>query len=209
MLTLKDDNGIELPQEVQDRVNAFIDNLPKVTWFKPSEELKKEEVEKQVKFTLECFGINAGIEYRSLETEKDWNSAWDSAWASARDSAWNSAWASARGSAWDSTRASARVSAMDSARASAWNSAWNSARASAMDSAWASAWNSAMDSAWASQEVLLEDNEEFKKEYPNWAFIQLFKLLEMGLYPAGILKETKTFVIYIPPCSIEFPDKFK
>ena len=127
MLILKDNNGIELPQEVQDRVNTFIDNLPKVSWFKPSKELKKEEVEKQIKFTLECFGVNAEIEYRSLKSEKDL--------ALVRASAW----ASARASAWDSAR--------DSARASEWDSAWDSAR--------------------AAQEILLEDNEGFKKKYPN------------------------------------------
>ena len=114
-LTLNDDNGNPLPQEVQDRVNTFIEKLPTIPWFKPSKELKKEEVEKQAKFTLECFGVKAEIEYRSLKTEKDWDSARDSAWASAR----------------------------------------------------------------ASIEVLLDDNEDFKKKYPNGAFIQLFKLWEM------------------------------
>jgi hypothetical protein len=55
MLILKDDNGNELPKKVQDRVNAFIDNLPNVPWFKPKPDLKKEDVEKQINFTLECF----------------------------------------------------------------------------------------------------------------------------------------------------------
>ena len=59
MLHLKDDNGNDLPQEVQDRVNNFIENLPKVSWFSPSTELKKEEVERHINFTLECFGIRA------------------------------------------------------------------------------------------------------------------------------------------------------
>ncbi len=142
-LKFKDDNGNELPQNVQDRVNAFIEKLPTIPWFKPSKELKKEEVEKQAKFTLECFGIKASVEYRTIKSETDWDSARASAWASA----WDSAWDSARDSAWDSARASAR------------------------DSAW--------DSAWASIEVLLDDNEDFKKKYPNGAFIQLFKLWEM------------------------------
>jgi hypothetical protein len=159
MLELKDDNGLPLPQEVQDRVNNFIDKLPTVPWFKPSKELKKEEVEKQAMFTLECFGIKASIEYRSLTSEKDWDSAWASAWDSASASAWTSAWTSA----WDSARASASASAWTSARASAWTSAWDSASASA----WTSARASASASASASQEVLLEENEDFKKKYPN------------------------------------------
>jgi len=153
-MKFKDDNGKELPKKVQKRVNEFIDSLEKVSWFKPSPDLKKADVEKQAKFTLDCFGIKAKIEYRHLRTEKDW--------ASARDSAW------------------------DSARASAWDSAW--------------------DSAWASQEILLEDNKDFKEEYPNGAFKQLMKLWEMGLYPVGVLKNKK-FVIYVPPCKMEFPFK--
>ena len=177
MSIFNDDNGNPLPQEVQDRVNTFIDNLQKVPWFKPSKELKREEVEKQAKFTLECFWVKASIQYRILTSEKDW--------ASARASAWDSAWDSAR----------------DSARASAWDSAWASARDSARDSAW--------DSAWASAEIFCIDNEDFRKKYPNWAFIQLFKLWEMWLYPVGILKDTKTFVIYIPPCSMDFHEEFK
>lgn len=177
MLELKDDNGLPLAQEVQDRVNQFIDKLPTISWFKPSKDLKIEEVEKQATFTLECFWIKASIEYRSLTSEKDWDSVRDSV----RDSAWNSAW--------------------DSVRDSAWDSAWDSARNSA--------WDSARDSARALQEVLLNDNQDFKNKYPNGAFKQLFKLWEMWLYPVGVLKDTKTFVIYVPPCDIIFPDEFK
>ena len=139
-MILKDDNGKKLPKEVQTRVNAFIDNLPKVNWFKPYPNLKKEDVEKQINFTLECFWVKAGIEYKTLSKQEDWASAWASAW--------------------------------DSARASAW------------------------DSAWASQEILLEDNKDFKEKYPNWAFRQLFKLWEMWLYPVWVLKETWKFTVY-------------
>ena len=163
-MILKDDNGKALPKKVQKRVNDFINHLPKVPWFNPSPDLKKEDVEKQVKFTLDCFGVKAKVKYGKLQKQEDW--------------------------------ASARASA----RASAWDSAWASAR----DSAWASAWDSAWDSAWASVEVLLKDNADFKKKYPNGAFKQLFKLWEMGLYPVGVLKNKK-FVIYVPPCKTDFP----
>ena len=166
-LKLQDDNGNDLPQEVQERVNNFIDKLPTIPWFKPSKDLKKSDVDKQINFTLECFGVKASIEYKALKSEEDWASARDSAWASARDSAWDSAWASA----WTSAR----------------DSAWTSARAS----------------AWASQEALLEDNEQFKKAYPNGAFKQLFKLWEMGLYPVGILEETGKFTVYVPEIDLD------
>ena len=143
-MILKDDNGKALPKKVQKRVNDFINHLPKVPWFNPSPDLKKEDVEKQVKFTLDCFGVKAKVKYGKLQKQEDWDSA--------RDSAWASAW----------------------------------------------------DSAWASVEVLLKDNADFKKKYPNGAFKQLFKLWEMGLYPVGVLKNKK-FVIYVPPCKTDFP----
>jgi len=236
MLELKDNNGKLLSKKVQKRVNDFIDHLKEISRFKPSKDLQKSEVEKQVKFTLKCFGIEAEIEYRKLSTHKDWDSACysalDSAWASARASAWDSAWASARDSALDS----ARASACDSARASAWasarasaldsaldsardsacdsacDSAWASARASAcysaLDSAWDSALASARASAWASAEILLKDNKQFKEKYPKGAFIQLMKIFEMWLYPVGILEENKKFVIYVPSIPSRVPKDF-
>ena len=164
MSKLKDDNGKALLPKVQKRVDDFISHLKDVHWFSPSSDLKKEDIEKQVKFTLDCFGLKAKIEYRKLEKKEDWDSARDSAWA----------WASDSDSAWDS----------DSDSDSAWDSAWAS--------------------DWASAEVLLEDNKEFKKKYPNGAFKQLFKIWEMGLYPVGILKNKK-FVIYVPPCKLDLP----
>ena len=199
MLELKNDSWELLPDDVQKRVWDFIENLSKISWFNPNQELKKIEVDKQAKFTLECFWIKAEIEYRKLEKKEDWASAWDSAWASAWDSAWASALDSARDSARDSAWASALASARDSARDSAWDSALASARDSALDSARDSARASAWASAWASAEVLIEwEDVEFNKKYPNGAFKQLFKLWEMGLYPLGVL-ENWNFVIYVNP----------
>lgn len=87
MLTLKDDNGKPLPKKIQKRVNNFIDHLKDVPWFNPSSNLKKEDVEKQVNFTLKCFGVKAGIEYRQLKTGEDWDAARDAALNAARDAA--------------------------------------------------------------------------------------------------------------------------
>ena len=160
-LNLKDDNWKKLPKKTQDRVNKFIDWLKDVARFKPAKDLKKEEVEKQINFTLKCFWVKAEIEYKQLKNKEARDSVRDLARTSARDSA----------------RASARTSVRDSARTSARTSA----------------------------EILLEDNKEFKKKYPNGAFKQLFKLREMWLYPVGILKDTGKFTVYIPPCSMDFP----
>lgn len=61
ILVLKDDNWKELPKKTQNRVNKFIDGLKDVSWLKPSKSLKKEDVDKQVRFTLECFWVEAEI----------------------------------------------------------------------------------------------------------------------------------------------------
>ncbi len=196
-LLLKDDNGNLLPQEVRDGVNNFIDNLQTIPWLKPSPSLKKEDVETQAKFTLECFWVEAEIEYRKITSQEDWAAALASAWPSAWDSAW--------------CRAISMAQALASAQTWAW--AITSARISTFYSAWNSSWcetrEVAYNSALASEEILLEDNEEFKKKYPNGAFKQLFKLWEMWLYPVWILKDTGKFTIYIPPSSVEFPKDFE
>ena len=99
MLELKNDSWELLPDNVQKRVWDFIENVSKISWFNPNQELKKIEVDKQAKFTLECFWIKAEIEYRKLEKKEDWDSARASARASAWDSARDSACASACASA--------------------------------------------------------------------------------------------------------------
>jgi len=71
------------------------------------------------------------------------------------------------------------------------------------DAARDAAWDAAQDAAWDATELLVSD--KITDKYPNGAFQQLFKLWEMGLYPVGVLKENKKFVIYVPPCKMEFP----
>jgi hypothetical protein len=48
MLQIKTDSG-------NDRVKSFIENLKNVNWFNPDQNLKKEDIEKQINITLECF----------------------------------------------------------------------------------------------------------------------------------------------------------
>lgn len=92
MLNLKDNNGNPLPEDVQARVNDFIGRLKDVQWFQPSPDLKKEDVETQAKFTLKCFGVEAGIEYRLLSTQQDWHAARGAARDAARDAASDTDW---------------------------------------------------------------------------------------------------------------------
>ena len=190
MLTLKDNNGKPIPKDVQKRVNDFIDSLQTIKWFQPDPKLDKKAVEKQAKLTLECFGVKAGIEYRHLKAPQDWGAAWDAAWGAA----WGAAWDAARGAAWDAAWGAAWDAARDAARDAAWDAAWDAARGAA----WGAAWDAARGAA----EILIAD--KIKDKYPNGAFQQLFKLWEMGLYPVGVLEETGMFVIYIPPCNLEF-----
>jgi len=223
MTELLNDKGESIPRKTQTKINDFIKGLKDVPWFSPSAKLKKEEVEKQAKFTLECFGLEAEIEYRKLETKVDWASAIesgrqsnkDSYWVSAKDSDLYPEWASSKARARDLVRdlswnlasafALVRFLTTSSARDSASASYWDYDPEYDSASNWTYHWDSVFDSDYTSTEILLEDNKEFKKQYPNGAFKQLFKLWEMGLYPVGVLQESKKFVIYVPPCSLAFP----
>jgi len=149
-----------------DRVNSFIENLKNVNWFNPDQNLKKEDIEKQANIILECFWVKAWIEYRELKTQEDYRSARDAARGVTRSVAWDAA----SRAAWD-------ISRDDAARSAA-----------AMSAAW--------DAVRVAAELSIIDTKEFKSKYPNWAFIQLFKLWEMWLYPIGVIEWN--FIIYIP-----------
>lgn len=70
----------KLPKKVEKELDAYIERIKAIKWFKPSADLKKEDAEKQIDIALEAFGVKASFEWRSLKTEKDWDAAWDAAW---------------------------------------------------------------------------------------------------------------------------------
>ena len=180
MLQIKTDSG-------NDRVKSFIENLKNVNWLNPDQNLKKEDIEKQVNITLECFGVKAWIEYRELKTQEDYRSARDVARGATRSVAWDAA----SRAAWDISRDDAAMSAAwDAASSAAWDiSRDDSARsAAAMSAAW--------DAVRVAAELSIIDTKEFKSKYPNWAFTQYFKLWKMWLYPIGVIEWN--FIIYIP-----------
>lgn len=201
-LELRDDNGTLLQQDVQDRVNNFIENVANIKFFKPDQNLKKADVDKQAKFTLECFGIKAKIEYRKLEKEEDWVAAW----YAACDAVWVTAWVTARVAARDAAKHTIRDTAWVAVEDAAWgaveDAAWDTVKDTVKDTARA-AWTTAR----ATQEILLVENTTFTKKYPNGAYRQLFKLWEMGVYPVGISKETGTFIIYADPIASDLFEK--
>ena len=188
----------ELPQEVEQQLDAYIDRIKAIKWFTPDKDLKKEVVDNQINVSLKAFGVEASIEYRKLKMPSDWDAARDSAW----DAAWDSARGAARGAAWDAAwgaaRGAARGAAWDSARGAAWDAAWGAAR----DAAWGAAWDAARGAA----DVLALNLEEYKKKYPQGNFINLIPLWEMGLYPFGVVNGK--FIVYIPASKLEFPDEF-
>jgi len=47
--------GQELPKEVEARLDAYIDRIKKIEWFKPKANLDKSEIEKQVSVVLKGF----------------------------------------------------------------------------------------------------------------------------------------------------------
>jgi len=173
--------GQELPKEVEARLDAYIERIKAIQWFKPAKDFKRETAESQVQLALEAFGVKASLEWRSLKTEDDWVAAWDAArdaaWDAARDAAWVAAWDAARDAArdaaWDAARVAARGAARDAARGAAWDAAW--------------------DAAWGANEILVADLKEYKGKQ---AFLQLIPLWEMGLYPIGVVGGK--FVIYQP-----------
>ena len=180
MLQIKTDSG-------NDRVNSFIENLKTIKWLKPDKNLKKEDIEKQINITLECFWVKAWIEYRELKTQEDYRSARDAARGVTRSVAWDAA----SRAAWDISRDDAAMSAAWDAASSA---AWDISRDDAARSA--AAMSAAWDAVRVAAELSIIDTKEFKSKYPNWAFTQYFKLWEMWLYPIGAVDQK--FIIYIP-----------
>ena len=148
----------ELPIEVEAQLDAYIERIKNIKWFKPTD-FKEEDINKQVNIVLKAFGVEASIEYRELKTEKDWDAALDAAW----DAAWNAS----RDAAWGA------------ARDAAWDAAWDAARGAA--------WNASRDAAWGAADILALNLDDYKKKYPNGNFINLIPLYEAGLYPIGLV----------------------
>jgi len=95
----------KLPKEVEKKLNNYIQRIEKIKWFQPAKNLKKANIEKQVKVILKAFGVEAKIEYKQLRNQKAWNAAqdaaWDAAWGAARDAAQDAARGVVWGAAWD------------------------------------------------------------------------------------------------------------
>jgi len=191
MIELRDDNWKLLPKKVQKRVNDFLEHLKEITWFRPKKDLKRSDVDKQTKLVLECFWIEAEVEYKKLETKEEWKLVYEST----RDSDWDLVF----DSVWDPTWDLVWDLAFNSIYNPDWALVWVSAKRSVWDLARITVWDLAWISARTATELLVIDNKDFKKKYPNWVFTQLFKLWEMGLYPVWILEENNKFVIYANP----------
>ena len=173
----------KLPKEVEKKLDDYIVRIKKINWFKPAENIKKEDVENQVKLCCEAFKVKANPEFKYLKTPQDWGAAWNATRDAARDAAWNAA----RNAAWDA----------------AWDAAWNAAR----DAAWDAAWDAARDAVSGALDLLALNLEGYKKKYPKGNFINLIPFWEMGLYPVGIVN--KKFIIYVSPRNLDFPKELK
>ena len=195
----------KLPAKVEKDLDAYIERIKNIQWFKPSPDLKRETVDIAVKAALSAFGIKASIEYRPLKTPEDYDAArdaardaaWDAAWGAARDAARGAAW----GAAWDAAWGAAWGAAWDAARDAAWDAARDAARYAALDAAWDASW----DAAWGAADILALNLDEYKKKYPNGNFINLIPLYEAGLYPVGVVNGK--FIIYVPASKQEFPNE--
>lgn len=172
--------GQELPAEIEAKLDAYVERVRQIKWFRPDPKLDREKAEDHVKLALSAFGVTAEVEWRSLKTVDDWDAAWDAAGDAAGDAAWVAAW----GAAGDAARGAAR----GAAKGAAWDAAKGAARVAARGAAW--------DAARGATEIVVSDLPAFTGKYPNGAFLLLLPLWEMGLYPVGVINGK--FVIYQP-----------
>ena len=180
-----------LPKEVEEQLDEYIERIKVIQWFKVYPNIVREDVDKKISFALKAFGIEASIEYRSLKEAKDWDAARDAAWSAAREAA--------RGAA----REAAREAAWGAARYAAWDAAWGAASDAAWDAARGAARYAAWDAARGSADVLAFNLDDYKKKYPNGAFINLIPIWEMGLYPCGVINGK--FIVYVPEEKVGIP----
>ena len=150
-------------------VDAEIERIKNIQWFKPMKVIPKKKAETAVKLACKLFGIEASVEYKTLSDTSDWDAA--------RGAAWNAAWNAARGAAWNA----------------AWGAAWNAARGAAWNAAWGAARGAARD---AGTEIVM-DLEAFTKKYPKNPFKVLMDLWEMGFYVCGVV-DGKFILYYVP-----------
>ena len=94
----------KLPKEVEKKLDDYIVRIKKINWFKPAENIKKEDVENQVKLCCEAFKVKANLEFKYLKTPQDWGAARNAARNAARDAAWDAARDAARDAAWNAVR---------------------------------------------------------------------------------------------------------
>ena len=184
----------ELPSEIEAQLDSYMDRIKAIKWFQPSKNMQKDDIEKQVSVAIEAFGCKASIELRSLRTPKARIAVRDEA----RIAAWDEAWDALR----DEVRDEARIAVRDAA--------WSAARDALWDEAWGASWGevriAAWDAAWGAVDLLAMNLPEYKSKYPQGNFINLIPLYEAGLYPVGIVDGK--FLVYVPPCNMEFPDEF-
>jgi len=45
----------ELPQEIETRLDTYIERIKNINWFKPAKDISKEVIEKQVSLVLKAF----------------------------------------------------------------------------------------------------------------------------------------------------------
>ena len=72
---------------------------------------------------------------------------------------------------------------------------------------WEAAWEAARGAAWGAADILALNLDGYKEKYPKGNFINLIPLWELGLYPVGLVNGK--FLVYVPPCNLEFPSKLK
>ena len=180
--------GQKLPKKVEKKLDAYIERIKAIKWFKPSPDFKEEDARVLAEKVISSFGAAATVEFRGLKSPEDWDAARGAALDAARGAALDAARDAALDAAWDAALDAARDAALDAARDAARGAAWNAA--------WDAALDAARDAARGARDELANEIEIYKLKYPDGNFRNLISLYEMGLYPVGVVDGK--FIIYVP-----------
>jgi len=182
-------NKSVVPLEVADSVDEYIQSLRSVSWMAPSEDLTSEDIEKQAKKVIKAFGSKGKVKVVAIESRDVWNEA--------VSCEFKKSWLKAWDAKYEEIIQEINSKDLDKAREVVWHVAKSSAWESAILNPWFSTWTSAWIAGLASLEVLIDKKGAFSE------FLELYK---MGVFPVGIEKETKEFLVYVPMSKQVFPN---
>lgn len=182
-------NKSVVPLEVADSVDEYIQALRKISWLIPNEELTSEDIEKQAKKVIKAFGSKGKVKIIPVKSREVWNEA--------ISCEFKKSWLKAWDTRYEEIINEIKSRDLDEAREVVWHVAKTSAWEAAILNPWLATWTSAWVAGLASLEVLIDK---------KGAFTEFLELYKMGVFPVGIEKESKEFLVYVPYSKQVFPN---